>query len=164
MLSRKRECSQLMTEREFEEFWQTVDSRHRGLSPAKQLRRRAEEQARAHAQVVEPTLDDDGVAGPANPQSTAAAKSAKTARCGSCEACRAKDCGECSQSWLRRVWVSCAGGGVGGVGLPFPEALPTSAAIAPGQTAQTRLTSSSSSPACFSRCVCAGKNCLDKPR
>lgn len=95
MLSRKRECSQLMTEREFEEFWQTVDSRHRGLSPAKQLRRRAEEQARAHAQVVEPTLDDDGVAGPANPQSTAAAKSAKTARCGSCEACRAKDCGEC---------------------------------------------------------------------
>jgi len=103
-----------MTEREFEEFWQTVDSRHRGLSPAKQLRRRAEEQARAHAQVVEPTLDDDGVAGPANPQSTAAAKSAKTARCGSCEACRAKDCGECSQSWLRRVWVCCAGGGGGG--------------------------------------------------
>tara|TARA_B100000768_G_C10986546_1_gene252109 strand:+ start:389 stop:535 length:147 start_codon:yes stop_codon:yes gene_type:complete len=47
MLSRKRERSQLMTEREFEEFWQTVDSRHRGLSPAKQLRRRAEEQARA---------------------------------------------------------------------------------------------------------------------
>jgi len=40
MLSRKRECSHLMTEREFEEFWQTVDSRHRGVSPAKQLRRR----------------------------------------------------------------------------------------------------------------------------
>ena len=102
MLSRKRERSQLMTEREFEEFWQTVDSRHRGLSPAKQLRRRAEEQARA--QEVEPTLDGDDAAGPANPQSTAAARSAKTARCGSCEACRAKDCGECSRSWLKGLW------------------------------------------------------------
>ena len=93
MLSRKRERSQLMTEREFEEFWQTVDSRHRGVSPAKQLRRRAEEQARA--QEAEPTLEDD-VQSNAASSSTAAARSAKTARCGSCEACRAKDCGECS--------------------------------------------------------------------
>ena len=93
MLSRKRECSHLMTEREFEEFWQTVDSRHRGVSPAKQLRRRAEEQARA--QEAEPTLEDD-VQSNAASSSTAAARSAKTARCGSCEACRAKDCGECS--------------------------------------------------------------------
>ena len=101
MLSRKRECSQLMTEREFEEFWQNVDSRHRVLSPAKVLRRRAEEQARAEE--VEPTLDDDDVAPPANPQSSAAARSAKAARCGSCDACRAKDCGECSSSWLRSL-------------------------------------------------------------
>ena len=79
MLSRKRECSQLMTEREFEEFWQNVDSRHRGLSPAKVLRRRAEEQARAEE--VEATLDDDDVAPPANAQSSAAARSAKAARC-----------------------------------------------------------------------------------
>ena len=79
MLSRKRECSQLMTEREFEEFWQNVDSRHRRLSPAKVLRRRAEEQARAEE--VEATLDDDDVAPPANPQSSAAARSAKAARC-----------------------------------------------------------------------------------
>ena len=42
-----------------------MDSRHRGLSPAKVLRRRAEEQARAE-EVVEATLDDDDVAPPAS--------------------------------------------------------------------------------------------------
>merc|ERR1711865_1297874 len=93
MLSRKRECSQLMTEREFEEFWQNVDSsRHRRLSPGKQFGRRADEEPRE--QEADPKAEDDN-AGPANPQTTAAARSAKTARCGSCEACRAKDCGEC---------------------------------------------------------------------
>eukprot|EP00964_Phaeocystis_antarctica_P009988 scaffold5447_cov69-Phaeocystis_antarctica.AAC.1 len=120
-----------MTEREFEEFWQTVDSRHRGVSPAKQLRRRAEEQARA--QEAEPTLEDD-VQSTAASSSTAAARSAKTARCGSCEACRAKDCG--------RAWVA-----------PFTGPTALGCHIAWAGRIDTRLASSASSHVCFCACV-----------
>ena len=94
MLSRKRECSQLMTEREFEEFWQSVDSsRHRRLPPGKQLRQRRAEQEPRREEEEAPKEEED--VPPLSPQILPAARSAKTARCGSCEACRAKDCGEC---------------------------------------------------------------------
>jgi hypothetical protein len=90
MLSRKRESSQLMSEREFEEFWQNVDyDRHRGgPAQAKLLRqsysRREEEEED----------DDDEATVIAHPQESGG-RTAKAARCGSCDACRAKDCGEC---------------------------------------------------------------------
>ena len=113
MLSRKRESSQLMSEREFEEFWQNVDyDRHRGgPAQAKLLRqsysRREEEEED----------DDDEATVIAHPQESGG-RTVKAARCGSCDACRAKDCGECTCRGSQKIalhpggrgaWSACFG-------------------------------------------------------
>ena len=88
MLSRKRESSQLMTEDEFEEFWQNVDSNR----PSKLLR-----QTFSRREEEEGEEEEEEVALRTNPHDSAG-RTAKAARCGSCDACRAKDCGECSHA------------------------------------------------------------------
>ena len=159
MLSRKRECSQLMTEREFEEFWQSVDSsRHRRLPPGKQLRQRRAEQEPRREEEEAPKEEED--VPPLSPQILPAARSAKTARCGSCEACRAKDCGECSACRFRRLLML----------VPRARVAPSTESSGPGCRAHGQRHRGAPCVICglgnVLMCVCslAGKNCLDKPR